>query len=138
MEPADQRRTNYVRRTVGVITCVTPIGLAVASLFGRRAQASLLVPFPLAFAAWVGLLNFHLSFVRPWLFKRRHESLEDCRFISGLPMIATLVVVLTVLADFGVRAVAVAALAILAVDTGGLPWFLITTWRQRELWDGAV
>jgi hypothetical protein len=138
MEPADQRRTNYVRRTAGLIICLAPISLAVASLFGRPAQASLLVLLPLAFAAWVGLLNFHLAFVRPWLFKRRHGSLEDCRFISGLPMIATLVVVLTVLADFGVRAVAVAALAILAVDTGGLPWFLITTWRQRELWDGAV
>lgn len=135
---ADRRRTNYICRLAGVIICLAPVALTLASLLGRPARSSRLVLLPLAFAAGIGLLNFHLSFVRPWMFKRRHGSFENYQFVSGLPAIGTVVVVLTVIASFGVRLVAFAGLAILAIDTGGLPWFLLSTWRDRGLWDGAA
>jgi hypothetical protein len=37
---------------------------------------------------------------------------------------------------FGEWPTAVVGLAALALDTGGLPWFLIQTWRDEGFWDG--
>ena len=127
--------TGYLRRAIGIVVCLSPPAIAVASVFAGPRSYHPLVLLSLAFAAWVASMNFYLSFVRPWLYRRRQGSLEGYRFVSGLPIIATTIVVLMLLTNFGARIVAVSALVILALDTGGLPWFLISTWRDDGLWD---
>jgi hypothetical protein len=137
---ADNRppRTNYLRRGVGVLICFSPIGLALGSLvYGLICENRSTSGLWLALAGLaLGLLNMHLSFGRPMLYQWRHGSIQGYRHESGLPGIGTLGLVLAVSVGFGSVYTALVALAGLLVDTGGLPWFLIATWRDRSLWDG--
>jgi hypothetical protein len=57
------------------------------------------------------------------------------RNVSGLPLVGTLLVVLGGIAGFGDWRVGVIGLVVLALDTGGSPWFLVATWRDSGLWD---
>jgi len=83
----------------------------------------------------VPLINFHLAFIRPWLHIRRHGSMEGLRNVSGIPLIGTLLVVLGGISGFGDWRAATIGLIALAIDTGGLPWFLIAAWRDQSFWD---
>jgi hypothetical protein len=86
-------------------------------------------------AAAVAVLNFHLSFIRPRLFFVRRGSMDGYRFISGLPMVGTVLVVLGTFVGFGAVDSALIGIAAFALDTGGSGWFVIATWRDRSLWD---
>lgn len=57
------------------------------------------------------------------------------RNVSGFPVIGTLLVTVGGLIGFGDWRAATLGLVASAFDTGGLPWFLIATWRDRSLWD---
>lgn len=61
--------------------------------------------------------------------------MDDYEFVSGIPMIGTLLVLLGLAIEF--RALVPTALAAVAtmLDTGGSPWFLLATWRDRSFWD---
>jgi hypothetical protein len=83
----------------------------------------------------VAVLNAYLSFGRPLLYSWRKGSLEGFQRVSGFPGIGTFLVVAAVIVGFGDEPTAWVALAASALDTGGLPWFLICTWRDRWLWD---
>jgi hypothetical protein len=83
----------------------------------------------------VAILNFHLSFVRPTLYRWRRESMEGYRHISGFPLFGNMLVVIGGILGFGDWRAASLGLAALVLDTGGLPWFLLATWRDHSLWD---
>jgi hypothetical protein len=61
--------------------------------------------------------------------------MEGLRFISGIPVLGTLFVFASLLAGYGDRRAAAIGAIALALDLGGLPWFVIATWRDRSLWD---
>ena len=61
--------------------------------------------------------------------------MKDYRYVSGLPAIGTILAIAAVLIGFGHPLPAFIALAVLLIDSGGLPWFIIWTWRDRSLWD---
>jgi hypothetical protein len=83
----------------------------------------------------VGLVNLYLSFVRPVLFCWRHGSLEQYRFVSGIPGVGTILVVVGGLLGFGSVATASVGLAAILLDTGGSIWFLLATWNDSSFWD---
>ncbi len=86
-------------------------------------------------AAIVTVLNFYLSFGRPLMFRLRHGTMDGHRFVSGFPMIGTVLVMLGALFAFGtVGSAAIGVFAIL-LDTGGSFWFIISTWHDRSFWD---
>jgi len=125
-------RRHIGRRILGVAVCALPPALSVASLIAGLAGGSAPwftgITFVIA-AATIGLTNAFLSFVRPRLrsASRRH--------ISGIPVVGSALVVIGVLYGFGALGTALLALAASAIDTGGAPWFAISTWRDRSLWD---
>jgi hypothetical protein len=86
----------------------------------------------------VAFLNAYLSFGRGLLYSWRHGGMDGYRHVSGLPGIGTLLVTLAAILNFGGTYTAVIGLVVLVMDTGGLPWFLIATWRDRGLWDGEM
>ena len=86
-------------------------------------------------AAFIAGLNFHLSFIRPLIYRLRHGSMEDYRHVSGFPMIGTLLVLIGGIVGFGALSSALFGLAAMLVDTGGSLWFLIATWHDRSFWD---
>jgi hypothetical protein len=108
--------------------------------------ASLHVDWRLAFGPlpWLGYLvfglgalvcitNFYLSFLRHPIFVLR-RSRDEYRHISGFPIVGMLVL-------FGLAltppspALSLATLLLLLVDTGNIPWFIASMWRDNSFWN---
>ncbi len=128
---------NYGRRGVGIVVCSGPVALMVASLavgpcrfLGDPRSIGLAV-----LGLLVGLCNVYLSIGRPWLYRRRRGSMEGYRHVSGIPLVGSLLVVAAGVVGFGLGVTAVIGLLALALDPGGLPWFLVATWRDESFWD---
>jgi len=62
-------------------------------------------------------------------------SLDAYKFVSGIPIIGTVVVVVGTLLGFGTLLCTTLGLLAVALDTGGSVWFLVATWRDASLWD---
>ncbi len=77
----------------------------------------------LAFAlgAFLSLLNFYLSFVRVPLLR---ALCRPSRWVSGFPLVGSLLLVASAALLWRVRWLALCALGVAALDTGGLHWFL--------------
>jgi hypothetical protein len=88
------------------------------------------------FGLAIGILNTYLSFIRPGLYRQRHGSFEGYRFISGVPGLGTVFIIVAGAWGFGELLTTVIGLVALALDTGGWPWFLFATWHDQSLWDG--
>ena len=130
--------SNYARRIIGIVLCTAPISLAAASLISGLGAAS---PGDTGGIGWIILaaaiasFNGYLSFLRPWLYRQRHEgSMEGFRFISGFPLIGSLAVMIGVIFSWGHLYSAILGALVSVVDTGGTPAFLIVTWRDRSFW----
>jgi hypothetical protein len=127
-------RTSHLRRGIGVLACLAPALLAGASLVGAAAggngksTAALVV---MLVATSIGALNFYLSFIRPMI----SGSRSDDRNVSGVPVVGTLLVVIGTVLGFGSVLCALLGLVVVAVDTGGSLWFLLSTWRDGSFWD---
>lgn len=130
-------RTNYLRRGLGIVVCFAPVVLLLASLgvgLAYPRQSGIGIGLAL-FASLIAGLNFSLSFVRPLAYSWRHGSTKGMRNISGIPMVGTFFAAASGIIGFADRRSAAVGLAALIFDTGGLPWLLLMTWRDRSLWD---
>ena len=134
------RPKNVVRRFIGVVLCSLPAFLAVVcaawprEVSGPRQAAGLTL---VALALLIGGLNLNLIMIRPARYLRRHGSFEGFRFVSGVPMVGTLLVIAGCLAAFGSPLVGSLGLLAVLVDAGGLPWIPYLTWQDASLWDGT-
>jgi hypothetical protein len=131
-------RRNWVRRSVGIAVCGSPIALLVCSFIAgfRDGQRNTFAFVWFAVAALiVAAVNVYLSFVRPWLLLCRLGSLEGIRHVSGFPVVGTVFATISGILGFGAAGTALVGLVAMALDTGGAPWFLASTWRQSDLWD---
>jgi hypothetical protein len=83
-----------------------------------------------AFAAGCvfGLLNFHLSWLRPLLHRLRSDG-TDLRHISGVPLLGNIAVIGLLFAPPSV-ALSTAAVVQIALDTGGLQHFVGPVWKE--------
>lgn len=74
-------------------------------------------------ATLVTALNFYLAVIAPWSYKRRHGSMDDYSFISGLPVIGGFFIFCAgaLLPPSG--AIGIYLLTLYGLDSGGLPWF---------------
>ena len=131
------RTWNYRHRAVGAAICLAPVLLFVVSLIASQIapRDSGMGLGVVVCALPVAILNFHLSFVRPALYRWRRGTLEGFRHISGFPLFGTLLLVIGGVIGFGDWRAAAIGLVAVALDTGGLPWFLVMTWRDDSLWD---
>jgi hypothetical protein len=131
-------RTNFARRSFGAILAFLPLAFLIASLAVgaiRRQQPSFAGIGLMIGAAVVAAFNCYLSFVRPHFFHLRHGSMEGYRHVSGLPIIGTVLVLSGIVFGFGAIGTALIGTAAFVFDTGGSGWFVISTWRDRSLWD---
>ena len=72
--------------------------------------------------AFVSLLNFYLSFIRPAICRLRHR---ECRFVSGFPLVGSLLLVISYILFPADRVLRPVALVVALFDTGGIHWFCI-------------
>ncbi len=74
-----------------------------------------------ALGAWICLLNFYISFIRTSLLTALGRS---PRRVSGFPLFGSFVLAIIAATFWEKRGLALTALAIAALDTGGIHWFL--------------
>jgi biotin transporter BioY len=128
----------FVRRSLGILIGFAPVGLAIGSFAFPPRRASILSLIALTIAALLAAFNFYLVVGRPWLHRRRGLAAESMRHVSGIPGIASIIILHAVFSNLGSRVVAVAALITLAVDSYGLPWALIAIWKDRTFWEEPI
>ena len=129
--------TNWTRRLIGAVLCLSPLAILLASTiaayFHRNNPPFAFVAFALLALA-AATYNFYLSFIRlplhRWLTPHEHA-----KNVSVVPVWGTLFVLCAAVFGFGSIGTALIALVAVLVDTGGTPWFLLVTWRDRSLWD---
>lgn len=129
---------NYFRRGLGVLICGSPIWLAVVSgvmSIGHSKQIGSGGIILFSLAGMITLLNMHLLCIRPWLYHRKHKSMEGYHSESAIPMWGTFFVLLGIIGGFQSLLSAVIGLVISIIDVGGLPWVLIFTWKDQSFWD---
>lgn len=127
-----------MRRFIALLIALAPF--VIVALFASRPDLAVRSAggyVLIGLGALVVWLNVYTSWIRPLAHLRRGGTREDYRHASGLPIVGT--VLLTI--GQGLAAVpwpwAAALLTALVLDTGGPIWFMISTWRDRELWSGG-
>lgn len=132
---------NSFRRALGVVIFFSPMYLLVASLIvslwsqqGKWLNITSIMGLSLGCLP-LPAVNFYLSFIRPMLYRWRHDSLEGMKHISGGPLLGTVLIVFGAVGAFGDWRAATIGLFALAIDTGGSPWFVVEAWRDRGFWD---
>lgn len=98
------------------------------------APASRLAVWLAGAALAIATLNSWLAFGRP-IYLRWRDPQTKFRNLSGLPVIGNLLAVGASIAGFGTIGPPVAALLAVVLDIGGLPWFVVLTWRDKTLWN---
>ena len=131
-------KPNYPRRIIGVAIALLP---AVPLLHALIAPTELstretaLAFISLVLGAACAMLNFALSFVRPWLLQWRHGSTAGLTFVSGIPVLGTLSTCIAAYLGWGSIPCASVVLALSLIDTLSTTWIVIATWRDTSLWD---
>jgi len=115
---------SILRRSGAIIVAALPIALHVASAMSSRRSNLVLIGEALAMIALtLGALDFYVSFIR-----------RKTPRVSPAPFVGTVLVVAAGALAFGDRATSIFAIAAYAIDTGGPPWFIAATWRDRSMW----
>src|SRR5690242_11486886 len=70
------------------------------------------------------ITNFYLSFLRYPLHRMRGLPRESYRWSSGIPLVGSLLVAVSLLGLHTLRGMLAAAILLIAVDTGGIHWFV--------------
>jgi hypothetical protein len=128
---------NYTRRAIGAAICLAPVVLLLASVgvgLAHPRESGLGVGISVA-GLLFGSCNLYLALIRPARYVWRHGSTEGLRHVSVVPLLGTLLVVTGGIIGFCDWRSAAVGIVALAIDFGGLPWFLVATWRDRSLWD---
>lgn len=69
-------------------------------------------------------LNFYLSFLRRPPLERRKAAQQAVRNVSGFPLVGSLMVAISLLMLKDTQWLLAAGLPLIAIDTGGVHWFL--------------
>lgn len=77
-------------------------------------------------ATGVCLLNFYLSLLVPWLYKRQHGSMADFAHMSGLPMIGGFFIFCAGALMPPSVLLGIFLLLLYVIDGNGIPWFFIS------------
>src|SRR6202795_4449569 len=95
--------------------------------------------------AWLALLvgglvcalNFYLSFCRYPLHRWGGGSRESYRWISGFPLVGSLLVALSLFKFYDLPWILTVALVLIAIDTGGIHWLvgvlIYQNFRQKKV-----
>lgn len=130
-----------MRRTLGVLIALPPF-VVIAGCFLTTDRVDVM-PAVVGYTAFalgglICVLNAYLSWIRPRVHVARGGTLEDYKFVSGIPLFGTVLVLVGLACVPASLPLTLAALLLIANDTGGLHWFVIGTWGDRGLWDGAT
>jgi hypothetical protein len=123
-------------RFLGALACLSPFAIVLFSMLSHRpGRPSAVAIILLVSACLLTVLNLWLSHGRALTHKSLHGNLTGFRLASGFPLLGSILATLALITGFGSLWIAVVAAASLVLDTGGAPWFLVSTWRDNSLWN---
>lgn len=138
-----------MRRALGVIIGLTPFVLTLmgpvaeyltngglSDWFAQMSFLRMLAFGGLVLGGGIAIINAYLSFVRPAVYRLRHGETESYRFISGVPIIGSVILMFSPLPLCASLWPSFVAMVLLALDTAGPMWFVIATWGDDSLWKG--
>lgn len=124
-----------LRKFIALCLAVGILGIPIGSLYVHSRFAFGPGPYfgyPLfVLGALVCVCNFYLSFLRYPLFVLRGGSRDQYRRISGLPMAGMFVLFGLALTPAS-SSLSLATLVFLLIDTGNLPWFIASVWKEDD------
>ena len=136
-----------MRKITGIVIALLPFALAwtgpILSAFGNSsipqtiAEVALLQKLSwaaLLLGAFIALLNAFLHFIRPLFLKLRGILPEEQHYVSGIPLLASFLLMLSTTAFHPALWPCFAVSVLLLLDTGGPLWFLICTWKDDSVW----
>jgi hypothetical protein len=86
---------------------------------------------PLGLGGFVCILNFHLSFLRFFLHRMRGRGRDEYRWVSGFPLVGSLLVAVSLVGLWEEPWLRIAAFGLILIDTGGPHWFLLSQVLDR-------
>ncbi len=132
--------SNLSREDVLVIIIFTTIGLIIPAVVALRhfigidplsmlhikwERTVLGIVFTLL-ATGVCLLNFYLTLLVPWQYKRQHGSMADFRGVSGLPVIGGFFICFAGALMSPSVLLGIFLILLYVIDGNGIPWFFIS------------
>ncbi len=124
-----------MKRIIAIAVFLMPVVFIVLSLlFNEEVHYAWHHYLLFGFGLFVTGLNVHTSWVRPYVYKALHGNLEGYKFISGIPMLGSLAAFVALWHCGNSWTTIAVVISILVLDTGGIPWFIIATWRDDSLW----
>ena len=81
---------------------------------------------------FVTVINVYTSWIRPIIYKIRFGSYDGFKFVSGYPIIGTVIGIVALVLCGSNWLTIFAVLVIFTLDTGGLPWFIFSTWNDKS------
>jgi hypothetical protein len=85
-------------------------------------------------AAIVAAVNCHLAFVRPTLFRLRHGSMENYRYVSGFPLFGEFFACMGGGFGFGEVVTALVGITSMLLNPNSLLWFTLLLWNDESFW----
>ncbi|MDQ8196420.1 hypothetical protein QEH59_18470 [Coraliomargarita sp. SDUM461004] len=136
MNEETQYCTSYARRSLGVAIALLPFLVVVASLISPWHSPLKLIPIGLGIVAVTfTALNLWITLILPSIQKKKNESNGTNHSTSVFPILGTLFAFGACLVGFGHTTPSILALIAFLLDLGGLPWFIVFTWRDQSFWD---
>ena len=126
-----------VRRLGALMMAGALPGLVIASMFvdwrvgGGDYSAVGYAAF--ALGSLFGLVNFYLSFVRPFVLLASASDKEIARHVSKVPLLGMLTVPALAFLPPSVG-LSIACLALIVLDTGNVMWFVVAVWHDESFW----
>ena len=137
---SDIYKTNYGCRLLGLLLGLTPLVALLISFIsglGNTVSYTYSILFMLV-ALLIACLNFYLSVIRPFIFKIKHGSMAGYNFISGVPIVGSILIIFGLLSGFGSMPSSIIGVAAYSLDTAGLGWLVVASWDDRSLWDEKI
>lgn len=117
---------------IGVIGLLIPTAVIVYRHFFMVAPATryeLGVLF-IVVAALISATNLYLAFIRPWLYRLKHGNFENYKYISGIPIIGEIFVVMAALYLPSSPITGALLLFVYFSNVGAIPCFFVQLLRH--------
>ncbi len=126
------------RRLLGIIIGAVPFIVVLFCSFSEwRLNFGMLTVFGyclFGFGGFISIGNFYFSFLRYPIHRLRHGKDAKYQWVSGIPLMGILSVVGLIHLPKSLW-LNVLAFLFLCIDTGGIQWFVICTWKADSMWN---
>jgi len=131
-----------IRRVIGIVAGLAPVVLALAAFFIEKRPIygihNMIGRIIFGLGAFISLSNLYFSFLRYPLVILLGGEKENYRSTSGIPIFGNLAVLVGLWLCSPSVWLNAGAIVAIAIDTGGLPWFIACVWKDKSFWDGTA